>query len=69
MKQLYNLFNNPKVSTLWTQLTLSHLRLLFHLDINSVNYYIQIVINRHLSVRELEFSIKSQEYERLPKET
>ena len=69
MKQFYNIFKSEKVSTLWTQLTWSHLRLLFNLDINSVNYYIQIVINRHLSVRELEFKIKSNEYERLPKST
>ena len=27
MKQLYNVFSNEKVSTLWTQLTWSHLRL------------------------------------------
>ena len=69
MKQFYKIFNNQKVSTLWTQLTWSHLRLLFNLEIDSINYYIQIIINNHLSVRELEFKIKSNEYERLPTET
>ena len=69
MKQFYNVFSNEKVSTLWTQLTWSHLRLLFNLEIDSINYYIQIIINKHLSVRELEFKIKSNEYERLPVET
>ena len=69
MKQFYNIFNSDKVSTLWTQLTWSHLRLLFNLEIDSVNYYIQTVINKHLSVRELEIMIKSKEYERLPIET
>ena len=69
MKQLYNVFSKEKVSTLWTQLTWSHLRLLFNLEINSINYYIQIIIDKHLSVRELEFKIKSNEYERLPVET
>ena len=69
MKQLYNVFSNEKVSTLWTQLTWSHLRLLFNLEIDSINYYIQIIIDKHLSVRELEFKIKSNEYERLPVET
>ena len=69
MKQFYNMFNNPKVSTLWTQLTWSHLRLLFNLEIDSMNYYIQAIINKHLSVRELEIKIKSNEYERLPIET
>ena len=69
MKQFYNVFSNEKVSTLWTQLTWSHLRLLFNLEIDSINYYIQIIIDNHLSVRELEFKIKSNEYERLPVET
>ncbi len=57
------------MSTLWTQLTWSHLRLLFNLEVDSMNYYIQTIINNHLSVRELEFKIKSNEYERLPKST
>jgi len=69
MKQLYNVFSNEKVSTLWTQLTWSHLRLLFNLEIDSINYYIKTIIDKHLSVRELELKIKSNEYERLPVET
>ena len=69
MKQFYNVFSDEKVSTLWTQLTWSHLRLLFNLEIDSINYYIQLIINNHLSVRELESKIKSKEYERLPIET
>lgn len=54
---------------MWTQLTWSHLRLLFNLEIDSINYYIQVIISKKLSVRELEFKIKSNEYERLPIET
>ena len=69
MKQLYNIFSNEKVSTLWTQLTWSHLRLLFNLEIDSMNYYIKDTMNKNLSVRELEFKIKSNEYQRLPIET
>jgi len=69
MKQFYNKFNNEKVSTMWTQLTWSHLRLLFNLEIDSINYYIKVIIDKRLSVRELEFKIKSKEYERLPVET
>ena len=69
MKQFYNIFSNEKVSTLWTQLTWSHLRLLFSLETDSMNYYIKDTINKNLSVRELEFKIKSNEYERLPIET
>jgi len=66
MKQFYNVFSNEKVSTLWTQLTWSHLRLLFNLDYVSINYYIKIVISSHISVRELENKLKSNEFERLP---
>ena len=66
MKQFYNVFNNEKVSTLWTQLTWSHVRLLFNLDYDSINYYIWVIINKHISVRELEYKLKSNEYERLP---
>ncbi len=69
MKQLYNIFSNEKVSTLWTQLTWSHLRLLFSLETDSMNYYIKDTINKNLSVRELEFKIKSNEYEILPEST
>lgn len=66
MKQFYNVFSNKKVSTKWTQLTWSHIRLLFGLDYDSINYYIEIIINKHISVRELEQKLKSNEYERLP---
>ena len=69
MKQFYNIFSNEKVSTLWTQLTWSHLRLLFNLEIDFMNYYIKDTMNKNLSVRELEFKIKSNEYQRLPIET
>ena len=61
MKQFYNIFSNEKVSTVWTQLTWSHLRLLFNLEIDSMNYYIKDTINKNLSVRELEFKIVPKE--------
>ena len=34
-----------------------------------MNYYIKVIIDKRLFVRELEFKIKSNEYERLPIET
>ena len=64
-KQFYNMFSNEKVSTLWTQLTWSHIRLLFNLEINSINYYTKTTIEKNVTVRELETKIKSDEYERL----
>ena len=69
MKQFYLIFSNEKVSTMWTQLTWSHIRLLFSLDYNSINYYIKISVNNHISVRKLEYKIKSKEFERLPDDT
>lgn len=59
-----------KVHPLGAQLTMSHYRLLFPLnDDIEINYYIEQVIERKLSKRELEIIIKSKEYERLPKST
>ena len=69
MKQFYNVFSNEKVSTMWTQLSWSHLRLLFTLDVNCINYYINITREQNIIVRELESRIKVNEYNRLPIET
>ena len=69
MRQFYHIFCNEKVSTMWTQLTWSHLRLLFSYDYNIINYFIKIVVTEHISVKKLEERIKSKEYERLPEET
>ena len=55
---------------LGSQLTVSHCRLLFRLNNNEeIEYYIDQVINKSLSKRELELMIKSNEYERLSMET
>ena len=59
-----------KVHPLGAQLTMSHYRLIFSLDNdNEINYYINQVIDRNLSKRQLEKIIKLKEYERLPEET
>ena len=68
MKQLYIIFSNEKVSTMWTQLSWSHLRLLFTLDINCINYYVNITRKQNITVRELELKIKNNEYDRLSNE-
>ncbi|MBQ2639878.1 MAG: DUF1016 family protein [Bacilli bacterium] len=70
MKQFYNVFSNEKVSPMGTQLTWSHYRALLSIkDYNKINYYINQVEKRNLSKRELEYIIKSKEYERLPNDT
>ena len=67
MKKLY-LFS--KVHPLGAQLTMSHYKLLFPMkDDNKIDYYINQVIKRNLSKRELESIIKLREYERLSKTT
>ena len=70
MRQFYLVFSNEKVSPLGTQLTWSHCRALLSLkDYNKINYYINLAITNNLSKRELEFKIKSNEYERLDEKT
>jgi len=59
-----------KVHPLDAQLTMSHYRLLFPInDDSEINYYINQVIGRNLSKRQLESMIKSNEYQRLPEDT
>ena len=59
-----------KVHPLDAQLTISHYRLLFPLNNdNEIDYYINQVIERNLSKRQLEKIIKLKEYERLPDDT
>ena len=70
MKQLYNLFNEEKVSPLVTQLTWTHYLVLLSIkDKTAIYYYIEQISKRNLSKRQLEEIIKSKEYERLPIET
>lgn len=59
-----------KVHPLDAQLTMSHYRLLFSLnDDNEINYYVNQIIIRNLSKRQLQEIIKSNEYQRLSKKT
>lgn len=70
MKQFYIVFSNENVSPLVTHLSWTHYVILLSLkNYNEINYYIQQVLNRNLSKRQLEGIIKNKEYERLPEET
>ena len=70
IKQFYEIFKNEKLSTVWTQLSWSHLRELLTIEsINEINYYISICRTNNLSVLELHERIKSREYEWLPDKT
>ena len=68
MLKFYEL--NEKVQTLSAQLSWSHYcELLSFENTDKINYYIELVKNNNLSVRQLRERIKSNEYERLPDET
>jgi len=56
-----------KLATVSQQLTYGHyIELLPYEDINKVKYYIKLVEDNNLSIRELRARIKSNYYERLP---
>ena len=70
MRQFYLTFSNEKVAPLVRQLSWSQCLMLIPLkDINKINYYINQIVSRNLSKRQLEEAIKNKEYERLPEET
>ena len=65
MRKFYNLIE--KMATLSPNLSYSHyVELLPYDDLNKVRYYIKIVEEQNLSIRQLRTRIKSNEYERLP---
>ena len=68
MKKFYYLIE--KMATMSPLLSYSHyVELLPYDDINKIRYYIKIVEERKLSIRQLRERIKSKEYERLPEKT
>ena len=70
MLKFYGFMKNTKFQTLSGKLTWSHYCELLSIDsIDKVNYYIKIVEDENLSVRELRERIKNNEYERLDEET
>ena len=70
MLKFYGFMKNTKFQTLSGKLTWSHYCELLSIDsIDKVNYYIKIVEDENLTVRELRKRIKSNEYERLDEST
>ena len=71
MKLYYLKFKDDKIlQTLSAKLTWSHIsELIKYDDTNKIYYYINIINNYSLSVRELREKIKNKEYERLPIDT
>ena len=70
MRQFFLMFEDEKVSTLSTYLSWSHyVELLGIEDVGKIFYYVNLVRNQSLTVRELREKIKNKEYERLDKST
>lgn len=68
MKKFYLLIT--KVATLSPNLSYSHyVELLPYEDINKITYYIKIIEEQNLSIRQLRERMKSNEYERLDEKT
>ena len=66
MKKLFILLE--KLAIVSQQLTYGHyVKLLPYEDINKVKYYIKIIEEQNLSIRQLRDRIKSNEYERFIK--
>lgn len=66
-RRFYEVFS--KCPTLSDELTYSHYCEIIWLEEEQINYYIMISKQYCLSVRELRYKVKNNEYERLPKET
>ena len=70
MRNFYLLFKDEIWNALRSKLSWTHYRILLSINnINEINYYIMIAEEQHLSYRELEKKIKSNEYKRLPYKT
>ena len=70
LKYMRKFYLFQKGQTLFAQLTWSHyLELLKFTDEYIINYYIKIIEEQNLSVRELKVRIKDKEYERLDDNT
>ena len=68
MKKFYNLIK--KLATVLQHLSYGHyVELLPINSIDKINYYIKIIEEQNLSVRELRIKIKNKEYERLDERT
>ena len=68
MRKLFILLE--KLATVSQQLTYGHyVELLTYTDLNKVKYYIKIIEEQNLSIRQLRGRIKSNEYERLDEKT
>ena len=70
MRKFYEIFSNEKLSLVVSKLSWSHyIQLLSIKNIDEIIYYVNIVIKKNLTKRELQEKIKTHEYDRLSNET
>ena len=70
MRKFYLVFKDEKVNAMRSQLSWSHYRELLSIkNVQEIEYYIRLAIDNNLGYRELGKRIKSNEYQRLPKNT
>ncbi len=68
MRRFYEVFS--KCPTLSDKLSYSHYcELIWFDDFDKISYYVNLIEQHNLSIRQLREKIKSNEYERIPKET
>ncbi len=66
IRQFYETFSNEKWSTIWTKLCWSHYREVLSLkDINKIRYYLNECESKNLTIKQLQFIIKNNEYDGL----
>ena len=70
MLKYYNFVSEGKLPTVSAKLSWSHYdEILRFNDVNKIAYYIRIIEQQNLSIRQLRKRIKSNEYERIPEYT
>ena len=70
LKYMRKYYLYQKGQPMVAQLSWSHYLILLSIkDSNKINYYIEQILKRNLSKRQLQLIIKSNEYERLPNKT
>ena len=70
MRKFYEIFNNGKLTTMWSKLSWSHYREILSLkNINEIIYYLNECESKNLTQRQLHEMIKQGTYDRLSNET
>jgi len=70
IRQFYEMFYDKKWSIAWTKLTWSHFReVLIFKNYNEICYYLNTASSKNLTIKQLQYIIKTKEYDRLSETT